>query len=161
MRGAAGSIHAPMGRDRKVAFISPNGTGVGIAPSDLEGALEGDFYTTIAFDPGGRTGWAVFQVHAEAIKDDDYRIFDNITFWSAGEFYGALQIQVDEMMSLVEAWPEAHIVIEDFVLRKFSSARELLDPVRITERFEDRIYVIGNKRAIIKQPPSLAMNAVT
>lgn len=132
-----------------------------VTPDELTDLDADDLYICTAFDPGGTTGWAVFGVHADAINDPEYRIIDNIEFWSAGQVFGPEASQSREMWELVEAWPDAHIVIEDFVLRKFTSARELLSPVRITARFEERMECMGDKRPIIKQPGALAMSAIT
>lgn len=147
-----------MGTD---TYIKPNSSGVVVSPDDFGDEDDDEMYTTIAFDPGGTTGWAVFQVYLAAIEDESYRIKDNITFWTAGEFRGTESIQADQMFELVEAWPDAKVVIEDFILRKFSSARELLSPVRITERLDDRMYCNCPNRPLIKQPASLAMTTVT
>lgn len=132
-----------------------------VEPEELADLDVDDMYVCNAFDPGGTTGWAVFAVHSDAIDDPECRIIDNIEFWSAGQFFGPEDSQTQEMWDLVEQWPDAHIVIEDFVLRKFSSARELLSPVRLTARFEERLKCMGDKRPIIKQPGSLAMSAIT
>lgn len=143
-------------------FVQPNSKGVVVSPNDFDDiGDDSEMYTTVSFDPGGTTGWAVFRIHLEAIEDPEYRIMDNITFWTAGEFRGAECVQADQMFELVQAWTDAHIVIEDFVLRKFSSARELLSPVRITERLDDRLYFHKDGRPLIKQPASLAMTTVT
>lgn len=130
-------------------------------PEDLIDLDVDDLYVCIAFDPGGKTGWSIFAVHADAINDPEYRILDNIEFWSMGEFFGPEKEQAREMHELVEQWPTAKIVMEDFVLRKFSTARELLSPVRVCERFCGRMDQAGDERPIIKQQPSLAMTTIT
>lgn len=132
-----------------------------VDPEELADLDVDDLYVCTPFDPGGKTGWAVFGVHADAINDPECRIIDNIEFWSMGEFFGPEQSQAREMFELVEQWPTAKIIMEDFVLRKFSSARELLSPVRITARFEGRMDQAGDPRPIIKQQPSLAMTTIT
>ena len=142
-------------------FVDPNKSGTAVAPDDFEDLDVDDLYTTISFDPGGTTGWSVFAVYKEAIEDSEYSILDNVSFWTAGEFIGDERGQADEMIALVEAWPEAHIVIEDFVLRKFTSARELLSPVRITARFDQALHISGDARPMIIQPGVLAMKTVT
>ncbi len=134
------------------AFIEPEE----LAELDVE-----DLYVCTSFDPGGKTGWSVFGVHIDAINDPECRIIDNIEFWSMGEYFGSEKAQSYKMFELIEQWPTAKIVMEDFVLRKFSSARELLSPVRVTALFEGRMYQAGDERPIIKQQPSLAMSAIT
>lgn len=134
------------------AFVKPEA----LADLDVD-----DLYVCVAFDPGGKTGWSVFGVHSDAINDPEFRILDNIEFWSVGEFFGPERDQTYKMYDLIEQWPTAKIVMEDFVLRKFSSARELLSPVRICARFEGRMDQACDDRPIIKQQPSLAMAAIT
>lgn len=132
-----------------------------VEPKELADLDVDDMYVCVAFDPGGKTGWAVFGVHDGAINDPECRIIDNIEFWSTGEFWGSESDQACEMFELVEQWPTAKIVMEDFVLRKFSSARELLSPVRVAARFEGRMDQAGDERPIIRQQPSLAMTTIT
>lgn len=139
-------------------FITPNIRGPVVRQKDIEEDIE-ELYTVLGYDPGGTTGWAAIGVYKEAILDPEFRITDNIAFWTAGEFIGNEEDQVDCMIALTHAWPEARIVCEDFVLRKFNSARELLSPVRITAMF--RYGIRDSNRAIILQQPSLAMTAVT
>ena len=119
--------------------------------------------TIIWFDQGGETGWAVFNIWPEALTDPGIKILSNIASWSAGEFSGSEASQTDAMMDLVEAWSESALVgYEDFILRTFSMGRELLSPVRLAARFEDRMY--REKRLSQLQPPqsaSLAMSKVT
>lgn len=93
-------------------------------------------YKLVSFDPGGRTGWAVFVIAWEAMHLPDYLITANILFWNAGEFWGSVDSQVNEMVSLAEEWDDADIVNEDFVLKQFLPAREVLDPVRINAAFQ-------------------------
>lgn len=134
--------------------------------TDLDGLLHlplvEDAFVTIAFDPGGTTGWALFGVHKAAMRSDDYKILDNILFWSAGHFKGPEDDQVESMTRLAGAWPIASIVIEDFILRKFTMDRELLAPVRITAAFSHQLWLQDRGvRYAILQPPSLAMTTIT
>lgn len=152
------------------SFISPNG--VGFSPADVDDFDdEEQHYTSIAYDPGGITGWSVFVVHPDAIEDEDYNILDNIIFWSAGQFTGESDDREDDpedvmaiqMLDLARAWPRAKVVCEHFVLRKFSSGQELLSPVRVTAKFGVllRMQFPKPRRPIIKQQPSLAMSTIT
>lgn len=142
-------------------FVIPNAKGPVIRDSDIEDDAD-DLYTVIGYDPGGTTGWAAIGVYKEAIEEpSEYKILDNIAFWTAGQFIGSEVNQVNEMLSLADSWPGARLVCEDFVLRKFSSARELLAPVRITARFLDRLEWKRGGRPVIFQQPSLAMGTVT
>lgn len=140
------------------AFIAPRKNT--LHPADAEEDEE-QHYTSIAFDPGGTTGWSVMAVHPDAIDNEEYNITDNIVFWSAGEFVGSEDDMADQMADLAEAWEHAKIVCEDFVLRKFSSSRELLSPVRVFSKFEHRLWMLPRRRPIIWQPSSLAMSTIT
>jgi len=122
-------------------------------------------YQSIAFDPGGVTGWCVMCVHDVAMRLLDYKILDNISFWSAGEFTGDEHSQVDQMLGLVDAWPEAKIISEGFDLRTANRSSDVLSPVRILGAFS---YALsrpaprsGAPRTVITQLPALAKTAVT
>jgi hypothetical protein len=129
---------------------------------EMVGELEPGRVTSIAFDPGGTTGWSVFSVWQEAMRHSSARILSNIAFWSAGQFTGTEGFQIDSMMSLVEAWDDdAILTSEDFILQQFSMARDLLAPVRINAKFEDRLYVAGQLDRLAYQMPSLALRSVT
>lgn len=122
-------------------------------------AAEGsDLYTVLAFDPGGTTGWAVISVAPEALSGDpDYRVLDNIEYWSAGQLTGQENDQADAMVDLVDEWPEARLVIEDFILRKQSQDRAMLSPVRLTAIVEWAV----RPRYFLRQQPALAMTTIT
>lgn len=136
-----------------------------IALTDVvaEGFEAPEPFYAITFDNGGTSGWSLFGVWPEAMHDPRTRILDSIAFWSAGQFTGTEGQQVDQMMGLIEAWPdETRILCEDFILQQFSMARDLLAPVRINARLEDRLYVVsGGERYITYQQPSLAMRTIT
>lgn len=94
-----------------------------------------DLFTVIAYDPGGTTGWALLSLYPEAVNPG-YRILDNVVFWTCGQFVGRTVAQGREMALLAAAWPSAHIVVEDFILRTYRQDRVLLEPVRVTSSFE-------------------------
>lgn len=126
---------------------------------------EEDLYASIAFDPGGVTGWSLIAVHRVAMTSRDYKILDNIVMFSADEFVGPMARQVQAMLELVEAWPTAKIIVEQFILRKMTMDPNMLDPVRVTSAFEfgleDRRKRRDPPRPIILQQPSLAMSTMT
>jgi hypothetical protein len=127
-------------------------------------------FTTIWFDPGGITGWCVAAVYPECLKEPNYKIMDNLAFWSCGEFAGREDEIVDAMLGLVEAWEDSTVIgIEDFILRQFRQDRALLSPVRITAAFEYGLRGTGlgkkrgrsqGRRALL-QSSSDAMNTMT
>lgn len=116
-------------------------------------------YTTVSFDPGVTTGWAVIAVRKAAIKVYTKKILSNIVWWSAGEFDGKYDSQADEMLLLVDAWPDARVVVEGFTLRKFSRDEELLSPVEIRAKLEYGLHL--RNRTMITQQPSLAKTTIS
>lgn len=137
--------------------------------------------TVIALDPGGTTGWSVMSVHAEALYDPEVPLLDNILFWQHGQIdcgsktgnrgvSGMGDIEdgvstsgeaagVNEIISLIRAWPGAIVVIEDFVVRQFNASRDFLAPVRITAAVNQ--YMYNQNRAVFFQQPSLAKSSAT
>jgi hypothetical protein len=131
-------------------YLSPDDAGVWVEGDEL---LDG--YQVIALDPGGTTGWALFQVHPMAMEGDPgIPVLSNIEWWTAGEFTGKQEDQIDEIIELVESWPNARLVTEQFILRQLNAE---LSPAEInaTLRWATR------PRYWIPQQPALAMSAVT
>lgn len=130
-------------------------------------------WTCIGLDPGGTTGWCVLRIHLIAMQSPEYRILENVASWSAGEVNGSIGHQIDRLVDLVDAWPDAEIVCEDFLLRQMAGGRSLLDPVRITEPLKWWLERGGRRawdveegedwkpRELHLQQPSLAMTAIT
>lgn len=119
------------------------------------GVDDPDQFQVIALDPGGTTGWSLFQVHPLAMEGDpDIRVMENIEWWTAGEFAGPQVQQIDQIMELVQSWPAARLVTEGFQLRQLNA---LLDPVEINAvlRWATR------PRYWVAQNPSMAMTTVT
>lgn len=124
-------------------------------PDGLEKFYDPDVYQVLALDPGGTTGWSIFQVHPEAMTGDpDISVMDNIQWWTAGQFTGLQHDQVDQIVKLVEEWPYARLVTEDFKLRQ---ANAVLDPVEINAT----VTWATRPRYWVKQMASLAMSTVT
>lgn len=68
---------------------------------------------------------------------------------------------VSELLSLIETWPGAAVVTEDFILRKFDQGRDILAPVRVMEKFEFGLWVLGRDKQSFRQQPSMAKTTVT
>lgn len=133
-----------------------------VSPEDF-GVERAGVYTTLWIDPGGVTGWALLSVWRVALESPKYRVLRNIAGWSVGEFYGSEDSIVDQVMDLIDGWDGNldGLGIEDFILRKFTMGRELLSPVRITSRIEDRMYTSGRSSLLLpKQQASLAFSTV-
>jgi hypothetical protein len=102
-----------------------------------------------------------------------YRILENMAGWAVGQINGSINHQIDKLVDLVDAWPEAEVVCEDFQLRQLRGGRELLDPVRITqplawwlERGGRRAWDVEEgedwkPRELHLQQPALAMTTIT
>ena len=116
-------------------------------------------FTTIWYDVGGTTGWALFSIWQEAMHDPAYKILGNVAAWSCGVFEGDENEQTDAMVEMAKVWPEAVVGYEDFIVRQLGG-RDMLSPVRLGARLEDRFYLMGRKLAV-PQMPSLAMSKVT
>lgn len=135
-----------------------------VSPEDFGVANNKNVTTVIWFDTGSITGWCTMSVWSVALYDIRYRVLANLAGWSAGEFKGTEAKITDQMVELVEAWDGdlTAVGMEDFILRTFSMGRELLAPVRISARFEDRLYSQGKSDLLVPaQAPSLAMSTVT
>lgn len=131
--------------------------------------LEGPMWNCVALDPGGTTGWCVVSIHEIAMYSDEYKILENISRWSCGQFTGSVPKQIDDLIDLVDAWDDAEVVAEDFLVRTANSSREVLDPVRLTAPLDWWLARGGARagdedwvpRALHLQSPSLAMTTVT
>lgn len=117
--------------------------------------VENSGYQVITIDPGGTTGWSLFQVHPDAMNGDpDFRVLDNIEWWTAGQFTGRQDKQIDEIIELVNSWPAARLVTEQFVLRQLNAE---LSPVEINATLRWAV----RPRYWVPQQASLAMSTVT
>lgn len=132
------------------AFLSPEE-----AAEVWAKCIDPDAYQVLALDPGGTTGWAIFQVHPDAVGGDpEIPVMDNVEFWTAGEFTGKQADQVDEILALVHDWPAARLVTEKFQIRQISA---LLDPAEINATLRWAV----RPRYFVEQQPALAMSTVT
>lgn len=133
--------------------------------SERYGDDDNGWATVIGIDPGGTTGWAVMCVEQDALSDPDVSILRSIAHKAQGQVAGDEDKQAMILIELIAAWPSAAVVIEDFILRKFVSGRELLSPVRITAKVEFALKYglldVGRPRDVFKQQPSLAMKTAT
>jgi hypothetical protein len=116
-------------------------------------------FTVIAIDPGVTTGWAMFVVKKFAMLDPNYKIMDNVVCWRGEDLDGDENEQVRTLLRLIRSRPQAHVVIEDFTLRKFTRDRELLAPVRIGAKIEYGMFV--DRRKVNWQQPALAKTTLT
>jgi hypothetical protein len=118
-----------------------------------------ELYIVLGFDPGGTTGWCVMGVHPDAVAsgDPEIRIMDNVEFWSAGEFVGTEHSQCDQIVDMVNCWPSARLVSEQFILRSNVRGGEVFS----LERMNAIISWAVRPRYFVLQQPSLAMTTIT
>jgi hypothetical protein len=127
----------------------------------LESIESSGWANVVAIDPGGTTGWSVMMVHPDALVEPDVPILANIEHWSHGQFSGSENKQTKQVMELLEAWPDAALVIEQFSLRVLRKDADLLSPVRITAKIELALEIwpglggIRNNTPVFYQPTSV------
>lgn len=125
--------------------------------------------SVIAIDPGGTTGWSHMVLPPEALCDPDVKILQNIKIHNHGEvhsYHGTTgewsegeSICVDDIWSLIRAWPDAAIVVEDFIIRQNNRSRDFLSPVRVTAGLSYLIW--KDNRRWYRQSPADAKNVAT
>ena len=133
--------------------------------------------SVIAFDPGGTTGWSVFDVHPEALFDPEVSILDNVNHWTHGQTdcgstkgnlgkssHAGISTTgeaagVAELVGLCRTWPGAAVVIEDFIVRRMDQDRDFLSPVRITAALSQWLWQMH--RTYFVQQPAFAKTTVT
>jgi hypothetical protein len=117
--------------------------------------------TVLAVDPGGTTGWSVLSVHPDCLTAPDIPILANITHWSHGQVDCKYEnAGVDALCELIEGWPGACVLIEQFVIRRFDQQSDFLSPVRITAALDYAVRRLG-VWTTYRQQPSEAMQGAT
>lgn len=123
--------------------------------------------SVIAIDPGGTTGWSLIVLPPDALSDPDEKILTSIAIHQHGEVSTYMgrngvdgeAICVDDLWSLIKCWPDAALVIEDFVIRQYNRSRDFLSPVRVTSALSYLIW--KDNRVWHKQSPADAKNVAT
>lgn len=119
---------------------------------------------TLAYDPGGTTGWSVMCVdpvallgkrldhaaHRAALKP----IPQSLKHFAAGEITGPRPEQCDQLAEVIDMWADCAVVGERWTTRKFNQSEEFLEPERINACMEWHLY--GSGRPLFKQTPEQA-----
>lgn len=119
----------------------------------------GEELVLIGLDPGGTTGWALLVIGKDSMLEPELKILNNIALYSFGEFAGDEHKQVDEIEDMLDLWPGAAVVREDFILRTQNKNKEVLSPVRLGFAIDHLLYA-RNRQAFLQQP-SLAKSTAT
>lgn len=149
------------------------------------------FIRVCAVDPGVTTGFVSVDLPVSWREGDLYRLLSSIkdlgeraeksalglseigtnggTEWygcRSQELHGNESGQIDSMEGVIlgkrgRYLPASVVVIEDFILRERTQSRQLLAPVRVSARLEDRLHSHGYKGEIVYQTPSDAKSIVT
>lgn len=109
--------------------------------------------TTIAYDPGGTTGWSVMCIQPKALLGDR-PIPQVLQHFAAGQITGDEPEQCDQLAELIDMWADSAVVGERFTTRKFNQSEEFLAPVRINACINWHLY--GSGRALFLQTPEQA-----
>lgn len=141
-----------------MSWVGPKRTDLKIQPPHFKNvvaeSLRRDVLPILSFDPGGTTGWSLLVLPREVSGRDvwSYNLdvaLRNKVLWEHGELptAGNEDEAVYQMAKLCGAWPEAAIVVEDFILRaeRKEKSRELLSPVRLTAKLETYLWRQGRK----------------
>lgn len=101
--------------------------------------------SVIAFDPGGTTGWSLISVSPGALVKPEVHIEHYVQKHIHGqiscdrgpnaEFYG-----IQDCISLIDSWPGAFVIMEDFVILQMNKSREFLTSTRINAATEQHLW---------------------
>lgn len=105
--------------------------------------------TIISFDPGGRTGWAIFKVHPRAFTDESERILRNIESYQYGEFSGPENEQIKDALDLIKKQLP--------LFREPIPSLESANVYVVTERF-DHVGTIGGDEVLSPVRINAALN---
>lgn len=125
--------------------------------------LPPDVMPILALDPGGTTGWSLLVLPkrwgtAVTLSMPQDVILRSKIRWHHGQVdcLASEDSGVHHLIKLIDDWPSAAIVVEDFILRPHRNemSRELLSPVRITAKIEHHLW--KNRRKMWLQTPAQA-----
>lgn len=103
-----------------------------------------DGLSLFAFDPGGTTGVAEFQLPFENLFQRDAELLDGMQV-AYNQLTGTEGVQAMEVQDLLRKHI-GPVIIEGFVLRQFNQDADLLSPVRMTARIEQVIDMLNWER---------------
>lgn len=113
-------------------------------------------YHVVAFDPGGRIGWAYFIIDLHAFSRPENKILANVEYWNSGYFDGSEAEQEERASKLIRRGighgsplerfnQRSDIVSEDFELTQLIGGKDLLSPVRVNAVLEWETRRVGGR----------------
>ena len=118
----------------------------------MQPVLDADhgWLSVLAFDCGGSTGWSVGTITARALTGTQ-PLHKALRHHASGVIVGQELSVCKQILDLCEVWPDAVIVLEDFILRTAVRGREALSPVRINAVVGYFAWQNG-RRVFLQQP---------
>lgn len=116
----------------------------------------------LAYDPGGTTGWAVTCMRPATLLSDKPITRKLLTHFAHGQIVGSENEQVDQLVELVDIWPQAAVVGESFVQRIRNTGLETdvaYSPVRINAVL--KWWLATEDRFLYKQTAEQAKSKMT
>lgn len=116
----------------------------------------------LAYDPGGTTGWAVMCIEPKELLNGGSLRRRSLKHYAAGQIVGSEMTQVDQLVELIDIWPNAAVVGESFVQRIRNTGLETdpaYSPVRINAVI--KWWLATEDRFLYKQTPTTAKSAWT
>jgi hypothetical protein len=113
----------------------------------------------VAFDPGGRIGWAHLVIHFRAFTTPRSKVLANLLDYSTGEFIGSEHDNLRECIQLVRAarygempfHAKTDVVCEDFELTQLIGGHNLLSPVRLNAVLEWECAKVGGVNFVLQK----------
>lgn len=115
----------------------------------------------LAYDPGGTTGWCVMSMKPRDLLGVR-ELHKAACHFAAGQIVGSEDEQIDQLVELVDHWPEAAVVGEAFwqrIVNPNLETHEAYSPVRINAVM--RWWLATEDRFLFKQNPDLAKRTYT
>jgi len=127
-------------------------------------------YSVLAFDPGGKSGWARFDVDDRCLYGRR-KVLNSVLDWDWGVLLGPENDQVRSMIHMSiklrdrtiayegkkDYVAECAVVSESFIPRKMSQQEQFYSPMRINAKLDYQLWLNGIELHL--QQPSLALGS--